>query len=99
MNLTLSSNHSMESLEKWTNEKFSIIENFDVVVPDLNAVPCYPEERLGQLVKYVPVKDVSELKIYWILPCYEKLLESKPLDYFSHLFGHEGENSILSYLK
>ena len=24
---------------------------------------------------------------------------SRPLDYFTHLMGHEGENSILSYLK
>ena len=24
---------------------------------------------------------------------------TKPLHYFSHLLGHEGENSILSYLK
>lgn len=23
---------------------------------------------------------------------------SKPLDYYSHLFGHEGKNSLLSYL-
>ena len=25
--------------------------------------------------------------------------KSKPLSYLSHLFGHEGENSLLSYLK
>ena len=24
--------------------------------------------------------------------------ESQPLNYFTHLFGHEGENSLLSYL-
>jgi insulysin len=24
---------------------------------------------------------------------------SQPLAYFAHLFGHEGENSLLSYLK
>jgi insulysin len=29
----------------------------------------------------------------------EKEYRSKPLEYFSHLFGHEGENSLLSYLK
>lgn len=36
--------------------------------------------------------------IYWILPYCEKEYKSKPLWYFSHLFGHEGENSLLSYL-
>jgi len=99
MNLAVVSNHPMEQLEKWANEKFSVIENFEVKVPDLNAVNCYPSERLGQLIKYVPVKDVNELKFYWILPCYEKNIESRPLDYFAHLVGHEGENSLLSYLK
>jgi insulysin len=29
----------------------------------------------------------------------EKEYKTRPLDYFSHLFGHEGENSLLSYLK
>lgn len=29
----------------------------------------------------------------------EKEYLTKPLDYYTHLFGHEGENSLLSYLK
>ena len=37
--------------------------------------------------------------MYWILPYCEDKLKSKPLTYLSHLFGHEGENSLLSYLK
>ena len=27
------------------------------------------------------------------------MYKTKPLHYFSHLLGHEGENSVLSYLK
>jgi secreted Zn-dependent insulinase-like peptidase len=26
-------------------------------------------------------------------------LNTSPLKYFAHLFGHEGKNSVLSYLK
>jgi len=37
--------------------------------------------------------------LYWVLPYCQDEFKSKPLDYFSHLFGHEGENSVLSYLK
>ena len=33
-----------------------------------------------------------------MLPYYEKDFKTKPLFYFSHLFGHEGQNSLLSYL-
>ena len=99
MNLAVVSRHPIDKLEQWTTEKFSAIENFNVDIPNLNEVECYPKSRLGQLVKYVPVKDVNELKMSWILPSFEKDIDSKPLDYFSHLFGHEGENSLLSYLK
>jgi secreted Zn-dependent insulinase-like peptidase len=35
----------------------------------------------------------------WILPDYSKDYMSQPLAYFTHLFGHEGEHSLLSYLK
>ena len=34
----------------------------------------------------------------WHLPSSDKLYKSQPLRYHSHLFGHEGENSLLSYL-
>ena len=39
------------------------------------------------------------LEITWMLPNCEKEFLTKPLNYFSHLFGHEGENSLMSYLK
>lgn len=35
MTLTITGNHNMADLEKWTTEKFSAVLNFKVVVPDL----------------------------------------------------------------
>jgi insulysin len=35
MTLALSSNHSLEDMEKWVNEGFSEVVNKDVVLPDL----------------------------------------------------------------
>jgi insulysin len=46
----------------------------------------------------VPVKDKDILSIIWYLPSTEKEYKTQPLKYHSHLFGHEGENSLLSYL-
>jgi len=99
MRLAGVSAHPLEDLEKWATEKFSLIKNFDVEIPNLNEIECYPEDRLGKLIKMVPVQDKNELKFYWTLPYYEREWHSKPLNYFSHLIGHEGENSLLSYLK
>jgi insulysin len=99
MTLTVLSRHSLKDLEKWVTEKFQVVKNFNVTVPDLGLPEPYPAERRGNLVKFVPVQDDDILTIYWVLPYLEKEFKSQPLNYFSHLFGHEGENSILSYLK
>lgn len=47
----------------------------------------------------VPVEDINELKIVWNLPYLANQINKIHLKYFMELFGHEGDNSILSYLK
>jgi insulysin len=39
------------------------------------------------------------MQVYWILPTCHKEFMTQPLKYFGHMIGHEGENSLLSYLK
>ena len=99
MCLALTSNHSLESMEKWVSEKFDPIVNKDVEIPDLVSPHPFPKESLQKLVRYVPVKDEHKISFYWVLPYYQKDIKGKPLNYFSHLVGHEGQNSLLSYLK
>jgi len=96
--MTLSSKHGLDDLEKWVRSKFEAVKNQNTIVPKLNEVAPYPANRLSKLARFVPVADKDILKFFWILPNYEKEHKSKPLDYFSHLIGHEGENSLLSYL-
>ena len=98
MCLAVNSRHSLEDLEKWVTEKFSPVVNNEVVLPDLGSPPPYTKDNQSKLIKYVPVKDKDVLSFYWILPNFELEHDSQPLNYFSHLFGHEGENSLLSYL-
>lgn len=100
MKLVVSGKHSLDQLEKWAVEMFSPVENINVVVPDLGK-PMVPftHENLGTLQAYKPVQDKDQLSIYWILPYCEREYMTQPLRYFAHLFGHEGKNSILSYLK
>jgi insulysin len=70
------------------------------MVPDLGLpVKPFNEENLQVMTKLQPIKDNDILEMLWILPNLEKEYKTKPLEYFSHLFGHEGENSLLSYLK
>lgn len=71
MTLSVYSRHDIELLEKWVTEKFSAVENKEVVVPDLGSPAPFPKENLGQFVRFVPVKDVDQLSLYWILPYVE----------------------------
>lgn len=99
MCLTVSSKHLLNDTEKWVTEKFSEVVNKDVEIPDLGLPAPYTKETQGKLIKFVPVTDSDKLTMCWSLPAYYELdHNSKPLNYFSHLFGHEGENSLLSYL-
>jgi len=99
MKLTVSGRHDIEQLEDWVVEKFSAVENKSVEVPDLGSPVPYPPENLGKLVKFVPVKDKDIITLLWILPYVQKDIKAQPLGYYAFLFGHEGENSLLSYLK
>lgn len=79
--------------------KFSAVENKSVVLPDLGSPAPFPREKLGKMVKFVPVKDKDIITLFWILPYVQMDIRAQPLGYYSFLFGHEGENSLLSYLK
>jgi insulysin len=100
MKLTVSGKHSLEQLEKWAVEMFTPVPNKDVTRPDYcKPVLPYTHDNLGRLVKFRPIQDHDKLFMQWWLPCMESEYKTQPLKYFSNLFGHEGENSLLSYLK
>jgi secreted Zn-dependent insulinase-like peptidase len=72
MTMTISSRHDLDQLEEWVKDKFSPIENKEVVLPNLGDPDPYPENNLGKLVKLVPVKDKDILTLFWILPYVQK---------------------------
>ena len=79
---------------------FTGIENKEVVLPDLGEPQLpYTGANLGQLCRFLPVKDEDKLTINVVFPDLHREYKSKPGSYFSHLIGHEGEHSLLSYLK
>jgi len=99
MTLAISGRHEIEQMEEWVTSKFSAVENKSVVLPDLGSPVPFPREKLGKMVKFVPVKDKDIITLFWILPYVQQDIRAQPLGYYSFLFGHEGENSLLSYLK
>ncbi len=98
MKLCVTGRHDLNSLESMTRALFSPVANKEVTVPDLSSPPPYDERNLGHFYRLVPVKDKDILTFVWHLPSSESEYKTQPLRYHSHLFGHEGENSLLSYL-
>lgn len=99
MTLAVTSKHTLDAMQEWVTTKFSEVINKDVVLPDLCSPHPFPEENRCKLVRFVPIKDEKAMTFIWTLPDFSKDIKGQPLSYFSHLIGHEGENSLLSYLK
>ncbi len=47
----------------------------------------------------VPIKDLRQLTLNWLLPPARSHYRVKPASLLSHLIGHEGVGSLLSALK
>lgn len=98
MKLCVTGRHDIDKLEEMARQLFSQVADKEVKVPDLSKPAPYDERNLGHFYRFVPVKDKDILSFVWHLPCTEAEYKTQPLRYHSHLFGHEGENSLLSYL-
>ena len=97
MNLAVYSNENLDTIEKWVRERFSSIPNRDLPAPKYLEMP-FDETNYPGIWKITPLKEKDELAIKWLLPEYEKHYRAHPLKYFSHIIGHEGANSLRSFL-
>ena len=96
MSLVIYGKESIDELKIWAVELFSGVVNKDIEMPVLG-VPDFLNK--GKITKIVPVKDSRTLKLLWALPEQCRYFREKPHQYLSNLLGHEGKNSLLSYLK
>ena len=97
MKLVVYGVETLEVLEKWALEMFSDVKNKDISLSVIKDLP-FDEENMGQFWKILPSKDEDYLEIFWIIDHLFPYYRSNPGRYVSHLFGHEGENSLLSLL-
>ena len=98
MSLCLLGKENLDTLQNYAIEMFSEIPDKNLEKNSFDPNPFGPNEF--QTIKYVvPVKDIRQLSINWVIPDYRDAYESNPPHYISHLVGHEGEGSLLSELK
>ncbi|SSD58379.1 related to A-factor-processing enzyme [Saccharomycodes ludwigii] len=100
MKLCVLGREDLDTLSDWCYELFQNISNKDLEVPHDNYdFDLFIPEFLQKIIYVKPVKDLKKLEIMFKAPDVDQLWELKPQHYFSHLIGHEGEGSLLSYLK
>jgi secreted Zn-dependent insulinase-like peptidase len=96
MTLTVYGPQDLDTLEQWASDKFSVIENSNATVA------VYPAELfLNKPVQLniQPVKDIYNLSYTFELSDPVKNYKEKSSQYLGHLLGHEGEGTLLAWLK
>jgi insulysin len=99
MKLVVLGQESLDELEKWVIEMFSAVKNKNLPRNRWDGIPLYTEKEIGTQIFVKPVVDSRSVEIYFSYPDEELQYETQPGRYLSHLIGHEGPGSILSYLK
>jgi len=56
------------------------------------------EHSFGRIFKVIPAAHVRQISMIWKMPASAPSWRSKSPQYMSHVFGHEGPNSLFSLL-
>ncbi|KAL4439100.1 hypothetical protein ABPG74_008875 [Tetrahymena malaccensis] len=106
MNLVIYGQESIEVLKNLAIKYFSSIKNKEeqqisdeqLKEMELEKMHPFPREQLCKLVKIIPIKDEDTIEFCWVVEDQQQYSNVKPDDYLTHIFGHEGKNSLLSLL-
>lgn len=98
MTLTVLGPQSLDELAEWVTHKFTDITNTHQANKRISA-PFVTEQHTGQLISVEPLKEVRKLILSFPIPSTDAYYRRKPLSYFAHLLGYEGEGSLLLALK
>jgi insulysin len=112
MTLAIVGPQSLSNLKEMTQKAFAQIPNRHVGPPEITwkgKIPPYDNGNsqipsFGHVVKVVPVQDLRQATITWPIIYKDDqdrdfALLTKQAQYVSHIIGHEGPGSLLSYLK
>mmetsp|Transcript_10931 Transcript_10931/g.29980 ORF Transcript_10931/g.29980 Transcript_10931/m.29980 type:complete len:1056 (-) Transcript_10931:352-3519(-) len=98
MKVVVMGRQSLDELEAMVRSKFEAVSNTGLSKPEFSSDVFLPEHR-SQVLKVVPVKEGHSIDFMWQVPPSTPLYRKAPLNYLSHLLGHEGEGSVFALLK
>ncbi|MCL9774535.1 insulinase family protein [Vibrio methylphosphonaticus] len=98
MTLALIGPHSLDELQQWVESKFDGVINQQRQDKRVD-VPFMTAEETQKIIRVEPIKEIRRLILAFPMPATNQYYHSKPLSYFANLLGHEGEGSLMLYLK
>lgn len=98
MRLVVLGSDDLNQLEQMVKQKFSAIRAGERTLLDFSGEVFEPGQ-LPALLTVKPEKDLKTLMLNFALDDVMPHWREKPLQYIGHLLGHEGEGSLLAYLK
>ena len=98
MTAVVAGNYSLDQLETWARGHFA-----DVPVhhtePRSERPPLFKPGQLPLDMNIEPVKEIRRLQFTFAMPETRSVYQYKPVQVISSLIGHEGEGSLLAFLK
>ncbi|MBU2896440.1 insulinase family protein [Vibrio hepatarius] len=98
MTLVILGPQSLDELEQWIKDKFSSIPNSGLSGKSID-VAYIDSNSTAILANIEPIKEIRKLILSFPLPSLDKYYRQKPMSYFAHLLGYEGEGSLMLALK
>ena len=98
MALVVLGEESLDDLETMVRERFTDIPNHGLPRGAVET-PLFDRERLPYVVHSRPLTESRQLTLLFPVPDTDAFTGSGTLRFIGHLIGHEGETSLLSYLK
>ncbi len=99
MKLIILGRETLEELEDWAVDLFQDVKNKDLPENRWDGLQALTDKELTTEIFAKPVMESRSLEISFPWQDEEGMYETQPARFVSHLIGHEGPGSILSYLK
>lgn len=100
MSLVILGKEDLDTLTSWAIEKFSDVPQKEATRPNYNGELIYTPDQMKTMIKAKPIMDTHKMELTFLIPDdQEAKWKTRPAGYFSHLLGHEGDGSLLQYLK
>ncbi|XP_023245126.1 nardilysin-like [Copidosoma floridanum] len=102
MTLAVQARLSLDELEKYVIDCFSSVPVNHLSCDDFSEFKgkdSFINPNFCKLYKVKPIKDTCQVELTWIMPSLHHLYKTKPHKIVSWIIRHEGEGSLINYLR